>query len=568
MKKFFKSVVTLLLALGACGSLFGCTQPSVGGDPVEQVDETRTQLYVYNYDGGFGSAWLNEVKERYEALHAEDVYEPGTGKRGIQIMVNNSKTAVTSSSILANRDEVYFTENMYYYTLRYDGVLADITDAVTGANPYEAEKTVESKFTEQQKQFYGIEDAREDGKTQYLGIPHYAGSYGLVYDADLFEQKGYYFRAGYKPDDPLEEKFIYEAGDTRSAGPDGVSGTDDDGLPATYEEFFWLCRFISDNGQIPISWTGQYYTQYLGNLLNALVADYEGVEQMMLNFSFDGTNATDLGTIVNGVFVEDEKDTPITEDNPEEVRRQAGIYYALEFLEELIDNAEANKDVSGNVFNSSYSHLDNQTDFLMSRAEGSKPIAMMVDGMWWQSEAENVFQLMETQFDAEEFSKEARDIRWMPLPKAAPEKAGKSTLYDCLYSLSFVKSNIAAWKLPIAIDFLQFVNTDESLREFTLLTNAAKALNYEMGDKLNEMSPYGRSLIAYREKCDIVYPYSRSELYVNNQSSFRSDEMYRSTVNNATKNYPALAFHVDGVSAAEYFTGIYTYYKDFWADLT
>lgn len=95
-----------------------------------------------------------------------------------------------------------------------------------------------------------------------------------------------------------------------------------------------------------------------------------------------------------------------------------------------------------------------------------------------------------------------------------------------------------------------------------------KALSYEIGDDvLEQLSPYGQSLVGFIRNADIVYPYSSSEKYINNASMFRADTYYRATVNGATANFPAQAFHVDGVSAADYFAGMATYYERTWSTL-
>ncbi len=573
-KKIAAAVLSALLGVLAALSAVACSGTGGGGSYTEAIDKNRTQLYVYNYDGGFGSEWLNKIKQRYEALHADEEYEPGTGKRGIQIMVNNTKNAVTSETIKSGQDEVYFIENMYYYSLRYDGAIKDITDAVSAENKYEPGKTIEEKLTDEQQAFYGIEGVRADGKAQYLGIPHYFGSYGLVYNKTLFDKKGYYFLNDYDEDAPLEDKFDFYGTGQRSPGPDGTPGTDDDGLPATYQEFYWLLEYIARvNLQTALSWTGQYYTQYLGFLLNALVADYEGLAQMMLNYTFNGV-ATDLGTIVGGEFTEDLADLPIRENNGWELKRQAGVYYALDLIETLVDTPMYHNGT--NAFADAYSHLNNQQDFLMSGVDGiTTPVAMILDGMWWQSEASQVFSSMADHY-GDEYSMENRDLRWMPLPKANKEKVAEAaekikkgenghTIADSLYSLCCVSSGIEDWKLPIAIDFIQFCNTDESLIEFTTTTNAMKALTYKVDDTvLQQLSPYGRSLVEYIQSADIVYPYSQAELYINNSSMFRADEYYRATVSGVNKTYPAQAFHVDGISAEDYFTGLATYYKNTW----
>lgn len=539
---------------------FGCSggQANIGGEYTEKVDENRTQLYVYNYNGGYGTEWLVRMKESYEELHKEDSYEKD--KKGIQIMINPTKTNISSSSILGGKDEIYFTENVYYYSYLSDNAFADITPAVTGENPYETDKKVVDKFSESQKAFYGV---GESGDAKYYGVPHYSGAYGLVYDVDLFESKGYYFIDGYENETELDDKFVYLPSDERSAGPDGVKGTSDDGLPATYEDFFDLCEYISQSGDVPVSWTGTYYQQYLGFLINALAADYEGLDQMMLNYSFDGT-AEDLVKTINADGSVDLESLAITEENGYELHRQAGRYYALKFAEQLIDT---DKYHNSDAFTNSYTHTDNQTDFLMSANENKK-IAMTVDGMWWQSEAKDVFSSMASRYGSE-FSQSARNLGWMPLPKATEEKVGTTgTMFDCMYSLCFVKANIASWKLPIAIDFIQYVNTDEALVDFTLTTNTMKSLDYQLSEsELGRLTPYGRSLVSYMQNADIVYPYSDTAKYVNNQSMFRGDEYYYSKIGNDIYSYPANALHVKGVSAKDYFNGLSVYYRSIWSTL-
>ena len=96
LKKMMGVALSVLLGVSTLLAAVGCKGPSLSGNYTEEVDVNRTQLYVYNYDGGFGSEWLSKVKKRYEELHANDVYEPGTEKRGIQIMMNNTKNSATT----------------------------------------------------------------------------------------------------------------------------------------------------------------------------------------------------------------------------------------------------------------------------------------------------------------------------------------------------------------------------------------------------------------------------------------------------------------------------------------
>lgn len=564
MKKIFKKGIALLLALIMVLSLMACGGKEAGGNGAdsEKVDSDRTQLYVYNFAGGFGAEWLAAAKERFEELHKDDVYEDG--KKGVQIVINNSKTSADAmmNQIQYNKEEVYFTELAYYYSLKEAGVLGDITDAVNkDLSVYgDAEgSTILSKMSDDQKAFYGVE---ENGETHYYGIPHYAGYTSLIYNIDLFEEEKYYFADGVTDAEQLEDYFILRSDDKRSAGPDGEYGTSDDGLPTTFEEFFMLCDYIAERGQTPVTWRGNQYDDYLRKFLLSLEANIDGKEQMMLNYSMNGT-ATKLGTANANGFTPGSGSTAITAANGYEMYGQAGKYYALDFMNTLTTTEKYHGEL---VFNSSYSHMNAQEDFLYAGNDNGEtdPIAMMIEGIWWENEAQTTFDAMADSM-GEEYAKENRKFAMMPLPKVSASDAGKNTLLDSLYSLCFMKNNIEEWKKPLALEFIAFVNSDESLVEFTQMTNTPKALNYEMSDEeMSKMTHFGRSVMELKQKSDIAYPFSGEAIYVNQSGQFNADEVWKSTVGGTVYSGPATAFYEDNVSVADYFSGMLKYNKDNW----
>lgn len=559
MKKGCAFLLTLALgmALVACGGK-GDKKEATN----EQVDDKRTQLYVFNFSGGFGAEWLGKVKERYEELHKDDVYEDG--KKGVQIVINNSKASADSmmNQIEYNAEEVYFTELAYYYSLKEAGALGDITEAVNmDLSVYgdEAGSTILSKMSEEQKAFYGVE---ENGETKFYGIPHYAGYTGLVYNVDLFEEEKYYFADGVTDASNLEDYFIVKSTDKKSAGPDGEYDTDDDGLPATFDEFFLLCDYIAERGQVPVTWRGATYDDYLRKLLLSVEANIDGREQTSLAYSMNGT-ATTLGTATDKGFKADSKKTKITAKNGYEVYRSKGKYYALDFMNKL---ATTDKYHSELAFNSSYSHMNAQEDFLYAGHDNGEtdPIAMLVEGIWWENEAQSTFDSMADSM-GEDYAKENRKFAMMPLPKVSKSDLGKNTLLDSLYSLCFMKSNIEEWKKPLALDFIAFVNSDESLVEFTQTTNTPKDLNYEMTDEeMSKMTNFGRSVMKLKANSDIVYPYSSEAIYMNQSGQFNADKVWESVVGGVAYNGPAEAFYEGGVSVKDYFTGMYSSNKNKW----
>lgn len=567
--KYTKALTYLLCAMiaaGSCLSAAACGPKRMPGE--EAVDPNRTQIYVYNFYGGYGSDWLSALKTRFEEAHKNDTnWEEG--KTGVQVIIRNKKDAVMgiSSQILANTEEVYFTEYAYYYTLLGEGVLGDISEAVTAPlSEFGETRSIADKLSEEQRSYFGVQ---EESGTHYYGLPHYAGYSGLIYNIDLFEEEGYYF-AKTPSDNTRDGRFVDQYNTERSAGPDGVEGTFDDGLPATYEEFFTLCDYIADGGAIPVTWNGEDYWHYLNNLVQALQADYEGLDQTMLNYTLNG-DATTLAT-VSGDTVSLDASTAINESNAYELARQAGKYYGLSFIEQLIKEERYHNSLA---FNTTFSFLNAQEDFLYGGNDGqTKPSAMLCDGVWWEMEAEETFEAMVAQ-RGEAYSKENRRFGFMPLPKATAEEveqaaqaaeAGNApyTLYDGIYSMCFMKANVAEWKKPLILDFIRFAHSDQSLVEFTTVTNTLKAFNYTIeGEDFDKLTPFGQSLVRLSEASDVVYPFSTNETYIQNQAFFGTHEQFRS---NAGKGYQyaALAMHDDKVTAAQYFAGMADYYSSNW----
>ena len=582
MKKSLKKIITTLLAATMCFSVAACSPANPDGGEEENVDTTRTQLYVYNFNGGFGTEWLKAAKTRFEAKHAEDVLEDG--KKGVQIIIKANKDSNNGDTFWNNipkaREEVYFVEGADYYKLVGNGTMLDITEAVTTPlSEYGETESVKDKMSAEQQAYYGVKNGES---ATYYAVPHYAGYWGIIYNKDLFDRQGYYFaddQSLFEAGNQLALRFVQSSLDNtkKSAGPDGKYDTDDDGLPTTYEEFFLLCDYIKEKKDVAIQWRGVSYSDYVQTIANTFAVDYEGKDQWMLNYEFGDGNAkqaTTLGKVVNGAFVRDENPTTITAENGYELARQEGKWHAVEIMSKIC--APSYNDYhNANAYNNSYSHLDAQSDFLYGGVDGkTTAAAMLFDGVWWQMEAASTFSDMVKRY-GDAYSEQNRNFALMPLPKANAEKLAESraegaknqTMYDAQYSLAFVKSNVADYKKELAVDFIRFVNSRESLVEYTTITNTTKALNYSLTDEEKaKLSNFGRSVISLQEKSDIVYPYSTNAKYQNNASQFRPGRLYRTSA--TTKEYAPSTFHEEtSVTAESYFNGMATYLKDLWPSL-
>ncbi|MDR0856284.1 MAG: hypothetical protein LBM78_02615 [Clostridiales bacterium] len=520
--------------------------PNGPGD--EPVDLTKTQLYVSNFNGGYGDEWLRKAKKRFEAFYAETAFEEG--KQGVQIQIENAKTAGSgiAAAIKNDRNQVFFTEQVYYNDFVSTNLLADITDIVTSdLSEYGEAATIASKFYPEQEAFYKTDAGR------YYAIPHYAGFTGIIYDVDLFDKEDLYLSAN--PNNG-NGGFIKSKDEPRAAGPDGVAGSADDGLPATYADFFKLFDYIVDGAMTPYVWMGKG-TGYRDWLLQALATDYEGLEQMMLSFTFDG-NATNLVQSVGaGGSVTKKPSTAITNANGYELFTSAGRYYALKFLESMVSSTQY---FHSRSFGGAHTHTAAQLDFLSSRPATDKDVAMLVDGIWWENEANDAFTEIVQKYGAQ-YSKANRKLGFLPLPKATPDKIGeKRTVADVLYCVGFINGNCTGVGLDVAKKFLKFVNTRESMVEFTQETNTPKALQYTLTEaELASMSYFGKDVMRVKQSADIVYPYSRNPLYLENQAALKYVDTFVSNIGGTNYNNPALTFRTDQTghkTAEEWFAGI------------
>jgi hypothetical protein len=295
-------------------------------------------------------------------------------------------------------------------------------------------------------------------------------------------------------------------------------------------------------------------------------ADTEGKDQMLLNYTFNGT-ATDLVSSFNG-------STPVTGSeevtfkNGYELQKQVGKYDALSFLEnQLLGD-------SGNYNLNSFSHLDAQTNFIKGNSgisTSAKVYAMHVDGSWWENEADSTFQSLET---ATGKGRKDRKFAFLPLPKASSATGSeerKQTLVSQNNSYCFINSKSA--EADLAKKFVAFTHTDKELSAFTMTTSITRSLSYELTTEDAANTDYfGKNMLAVKNASDVIYPYSSLEQVKSNAESFSNQNWsWSSTVDGKSYNLPFQSFldakqTSSGLTAQSYFNGLYTAFSRLWKD--
>ena len=536
MKKnsgLFKSMALVLTcsmfgALSACGG--NTTDGPSGGKPIPNA----TQLKVRNYDGGVGSDWLYALEEKYEALMANEELEPG--KKGVDISIDPQKTSA-EQDILSDA-HVVVQEGVEIYSLIAKGAAVAIDDVVTNENVWETGKTIESRLTEEQKSALTAMDGH------YYFIPHYQTFGGVFYNVELFEQNAFYLKKG--------------GGWTRTpsemtAGPDGdITTTFDNGLPATYEEFKQLMNKMVASGVNPFTFAGAHKS-YSSFLVNALYRANAGI-QTKYNYTFN--SGSDTVKLHNGSSV------AITEENAYELWQSQSRYEALEFFAEIIGNKDAvTPNLTPDASNQSIDMMAAQDNFILGNPQWEREkVGMIAEGSYWVNEARD------TIAEEEDIRGSELKFAYMPMPTIKSGTVTKNinsyVLDDQSGAYMFInKKGVGENQviIDLAKDFLQFVNTEIALQEFTTITNLTKGLSYSLTDEqYDDLSYFGKNVWDSKKRAEqnncLLYYGSQSPVYrqvYNKVSLNHSREFW-----GPKDNLPFTQLYENKVSVNDYFNSV------------
>lgn len=574
MKKRIFGVAMSIFMLASVGSMAACgdrtDDPTEsggggGGPIIEAIDKSRTQIYVHNYNGGYGDAWLRDAKKRFETAYAN--WEGDEGKKGVQVYIDNSKNNNTGAAIINNcqtsRDQIWFTQDIPYFDLVAQGVAYDITDVITQPlTAFGEDKTILSKMSEGHKNYlrYTVE-----GTDKYYAIPHYESYPIITYDKDVFSKYKLYYA------DDVEESddgFIPVVNAKKSKGMDGQYNTPDDGLPTTWAEFDKLCERMVEKTVSPFLWSGLAAETYYPYVTAAARVAWDGYDTEYARYTQSGTVSGLVDVAANGNM------TPyngtgtetITTENGYLLAKTEGQYYGLSLAEKIIKN----KWYSSLSLQTTKSHIDAQVDFVMANLE-NKPVGMFIDGSWWECEAVQGFELAVETFGEELGGKLNRNFGIMSLPTKNP--TGTQTYVEFTKSQAFVNAhamkNCTEKEISLVKDFLRFVYTDASLVAYTQITGTPRGLNYTMNEQqLASLSAYGKELWTLKTTGKIVYPYVNNTAYKTAAGSLAPAQGIYFQAQTKDGYYPttitAFSRSTKKATAIEYFNGVFDYAKENW----
>ena len=184
MRKFIKSALCMTICASTVLGVAAC------GPKKESYDSTKTQLFVQTYAGGYGTAWIDRVGDRFEAMYADYKVGEKVGVEIIPVPTTELGSGVDNHWI-TNTNEIFFLEQTIYHRMQEKGRFLDITDIMTEKlTAYGEDKSIAEKMDPTLAEYYNEGTATAP---KYYAL-NYSNSYeGIIYDEDMFYQSGFYF---------------------------------------------------------------------------------------------------------------------------------------------------------------------------------------------------------------------------------------------------------------------------------------------------------------------------------------------------------------------------------------
>lgn len=502
-KKMKPILANAAVLLCLCGS--GCLGTPVGG--VESVDptDTREVIYISLFSGGFGTGWMDELIKEYNTTSENFRFKRvSDNKYSVEDITNRVKSRV-------NEADIYFCDTSDIGELVKGGYLQNLNDVwATEENG----KTLDERVWD----YDLFERAYSDTAGNLYAIPFTQGVNGVIYDHDLFIDMNLF------------------AKDTSTAngltvGMDGISGTYDDGLPATMKEFDELVQRLNRSSVIPFIYSGMYANDMLMPICDIVWAQYDGKTNYTNTLMFEGTY-TSPSTGKTTVLTPETGYKVYTENLAE------GKKKAIEFLNNYLVNSGLIAD------NEDLNHTDAEGRFILSHNETS--IAMLFDGFWWEREASSYFEA-DVRKNGSEYGYGKRDFRIMPIPAYDGHSAESENKFylptNANGSVFAIKQNDEAKSRAIA-DFIANFTKSETLAKFSMYSSAMLPYDYEMTEEqLSQMTKFGQNYyeVIHSDNVEILRPdliYSMCPIY----SAFEAPERFNVSVNGSpyTRWYSAL----------------------------
>lgn len=486
IKKCLVSLVLVMaVALSACGG-----GKAGGNEDIDKSNKTILKIGVYN--GGMGYQWAMNLKNKFENDFADVSFE--TGKTGVYVDITPKRLEYEASTLVPNiqsgneTEDIYYTaysDNQYFYL---NNVCADITPYleadIYNANGEYVKAGGVSSILDKMDPYYVESFKQKNGK--YYSVPYEDSILGFVYDHDLF----------------ISKKWLTE----------DKSGKVN--YPQTIDEFYAMLDKIVRSGCIPFTYAPMDAVFYTSAFSTMLVAQHEGVDNYYklfseyggndgVDYTFDANTWTTEECRANNITInfDGTQSVKINKENAYLLTQANGYKYAIKFIEKLF--SDNGKYIDPDLKMISQSFMETQKAFVNSSkasqiaSSGKKAIAMILEGEWWENEARQFFNDMETVF-GKDYAYGKRDFRYMPIPSFEGSKEDKNVITSFASgSTCFVNANSKAKDL--AGLWLQYSLSESALEAFTMETGCVQAYDFDLSDtQKSTMTPFAQNVYSIK----------------------------------------------------------------------
>ncbi len=320
---------------------------------------------------------------------------------------------------------------------------------------------------------------------EMYAIPWQESLKGFVYDHDEFLKYGLLFNeSGTLISSPTE---------TLSKGKDGVAGTFDDGHPVTEEQWETMVIAADQIFGNAFTYTGKFAI-YLNDLFYTVMAQYDGVDQYKIHYTFNGEYDLDG----DGV-----KETTITPQSFIGLADAPGKVKAVRFMDKYVACKDASLGVAAPYVNkkagtNSYSHTDAQDDFILGIARNrSEKNAMLYEGDWWENESQGTFEALVEEENNTAYTFKTRNYKFMTLPTFAGQKEAQDTNVFPIGESYYValKKQTDSTKSQICKDFLTYMFAPSNIQNYAVTCGGIMPYDVELtAAQEAALSPFAKNL--------------------------------------------------------------------------
>lgn len=513
MKKLIALILAVCCALPfvACG---GTNNPNTDGSSVFNVPgENKVCINMQVYGGGVDGEWADIICEEFAKRYADTNFGGGS-KKGVYFDLTRSWNITLTGLNSSNLHIITMSANGTPKAASNGGELYNLDDIVkdTTREGGSLESTIFSQVIDNLK--------GNDGS--FYGLPYFDYYYGLQYNRKVFdEQDALIADDSDESATPYKSKFsdkIVKFTNNEgklSKGPDGMSGTEDDGLPASMEELLVLFDYFKKvTTYYPVVVSGACL-HYTGNIAQGIWAALAGQQQMQNYYNCKGEievvsrdangniEFTDEN-LFNGVdYIKKPKTKTImlNDKNGYLGRDMVARFYACAFIEIM----QKELWFSPETEDPGISHYDAQLALLVGkRMPRYSNSAMLCEYSYWYNESKKAGNFKKTKLVGMEESD--FDVRKMPMPtsyySADEPKAGKSSL--CIANEGYFVVNKYITRDPAVeeavLEFVKFFYSEEIIKKVNLISGFQRAIKYNLTqEEIDSMPIYSKDLWNQRE---------------------------------------------------------------------